>query len=527
MTSAATQRRIGRYEIVREVGRGGTAVVYLARQADLDRDVALKELAGHHASDPSFVERFLRESRVAGSLNHPNIVTVHEYFEHDGTAYIAMEYFERGSLRGALPDLTLPQVAGVLEGILAGLGHAHGRGIVHRDLKPENVMVTSSGTVKIADFGVAKVLQDAAGNPLTTSGTTVGTPAYMAPEQALATDVGPPADLYAVGVVAYEMLSGDVPFRGSDVAMAVMLQHLNEQPPPLEAARPDLDPALRAWVERLLAKAPEDRPQTAGDAWDELEEVMIRVAGPRWHRESRLSGQHPGVQAAGRSTPATARQPKPTRELPARRPRAFAIAASAVVALALLAGGIALAFALTGNGKPAASTVSHTTESRPQTTTAATRNEPLLRRVALVSGDPVSGRLRFAGDPLVAGSVHMRDADISDGHAWFEVTQKGITARTTGLRAGDPRVRVRKARGSLRIDLATDKKLDRARARRVNGRTVLVTFTKPAQTSGGSRGHTGSTGGSTGGSPPTGTTTTTETTQTQPTTPSDGVFPSG
>src|SRR5262245_49352201 len=278
MTSAATQRRVGRYEILREVGRGGTAVVYLARQSDLDRDVALKELAGLHASDPAFVERFLRESRVAGSLNHPNIVTVHEYFEHDGTAFIAMEYFERGSLRGVLAGLTLPQVAGVLEGVLAGLGHAHARGIVHRDLKPENVMVTSNGGVKIADFGVAKVLQDAAGNPLTMSGTTLGTPAYMAPEQALATDVGPPADLYAVGVLAYEMLSGDVPFHGSDVAMAIMLQHLNEPVPSLQEAAPQVDPEVCGWVERLLAKVPDDRPASAGEAWEELDEILIGIA---------------------------------------------------------------------------------------------------------------------------------------------------------------------------------------------------------------------------------------------------------
>ena len=120
MASTVPQRSVGRYEIVREVGRGGTAVVYLARQTDLDRSVALKELAGLHASDPEFVERLLRESRVAGSLNHPNIVTVHEYFEHEGTAFIAMEYFDRGSLRGWLSDLTLSQAAGVLEGVLSG-----------------------------------------------------------------------------------------------------------------------------------------------------------------------------------------------------------------------------------------------------------------------------------------------------------------------------------------------------------------------------------------------------------------------
>ena len=289
MASTVPQRSVGRYEVVREVGRGGTAVVYLARQTDLDRSVALKELAGFHASDPEFVERFLRESRVAGSLNHPNIVTVHEYFEHEGTAFIAMEYFDRGSLRGWLSGLTLRQAAGVLEGVLSGLAYAHSRGIVHRDLKPENVMVTSSGSVKIADFGLAKVMQEGAGNPLTVSGTTMGTPAYMAPEQALATDVGPPADLYAVGALAYEMFSGNVPFHGSDVPMAIMLQHLNDPVPPLATKRPDLDPGVCAWVERMLAKASEDRPRSAAEACDELDELVMGVAGPRWRRESRLT----------------------------------------------------------------------------------------------------------------------------------------------------------------------------------------------------------------------------------------------
>ena len=500
MTSAATQRQVGRYEIVREVGRGGTAVVYLARQADLDRDVALKELAGPHAADAAFVERFLRESRVAGSLNHPNIVTVHEYFEHDGGAFIAMEYFEHGSLRGMLADLTLPQVAGVLEGVLAGLGHAHARGIVHRDLKPENVMVTSNGTVKIADFGIAKVLEDTGGRPLTTSGTTLGTPAYMAPEQALAADVGPSADLYAVGVVAFEMLSGDVPFHASDVPLAIMLQHLNEVPPPLEEKRPELDPALSAWVERMLAKAPADRPGSAVDAWDQLEEVVIATAGPRWHRESRLTSSH-APTALEYSTATTARQAKSTRELPPRRRRPFSLAILVAAGLALLAGGVALGVDLARGGESGAATTTQKTESQ-STTTAVAPQTPLLTKIAFVAGDPVGVRLRLTGEPLRAGTVLVRDADISDGHAWFELTQSGISARTQGAASGDVRVRVRKAKNRLRVDLATDESLERAKVRRVDGRTIVVSFTKPpTPTSSGSTGSAGSTGsnGSTGG----------------------------
>ena len=161
-------------------------------------------------------------------------------------------------------------------------------------------MVTSSGGVKIADFGLAKVMQEGAGNPLTVSGTTMGTPAYMAPEQALATDVGPPADLYAVGVLAYEMFSGNVPFHGSDVPMAIMLQHLNDPVPPLGTKRPDLDPGVCAWVERMLAKAPEDRPRSAAEACDELDELVMGVAGPRWRRaEPADRGPPRGSHAVG------------------------------------------------------------------------------------------------------------------------------------------------------------------------------------------------------------------------------------
>ena len=185
------------------------AVVYLARQTDLDRWVALKELHPE-ARDESVVKRFLRESRLAGSLSHPNIVTVLDFFEVDGTGYIAMEYVPRGSLRPYVGALTFAQVAGVLEGVLAALTCAERDGIVHRDLKPENVMVTADGRVKLADFGIAKAT--GAASLLTATGTTLGTPHYMAPEQAMGQAVGPWTDLYSVGCMAYELVTGRLPF---------------------------------------------------------------------------------------------------------------------------------------------------------------------------------------------------------------------------------------------------------------------------------------------------------------------------
>jgi serine/threonine protein kinase len=228
-------RVVGRYELVRELGRGGTATVYLARQTDLNRLVALKELTALPVSDPSTARRFIRESRLAGSLNHPNIVTVHDFFEDHGTPYIAMEYLERGSLRPLMHELAFAQVAKALEGLLAGLAFAHARGIVHRDLKPENLMVSGDDRLKIADFGIAKVTDEAhVTTALTIKGTTIGTPTYMAPEQAMGGDIGSWTDLYAVGVIAFELLAGRPPFDTSGAPMAILLRHVNE--PPLELA---------------------------------------------------------------------------------------------------------------------------------------------------------------------------------------------------------------------------------------------------------------------------------------------------
>src|SRR3954465_6263938 len=298
-------KTVGRYEILREVGRGGMAMVYLARQSDLDRFVALKELGAFHASDPSFAQRFLRESRVAGSLSHPNIVTVHDYFEHEGTPYIAMEYVERGSLRPYVGKITPAPMGGVLEGLLAGLTNAEQNGIVHRDLKPENLMVTSDGRVKIADFGIAKATTKMqTGAFLTATGTTVGTPTYMAPEQAMAQDIGPWTDLYSVGCVAFELFTGNVPFHDSDAPMAILLRHVNEPIPPVKSIVPEVDQRISDWIEGLLVKEPSQRTQSAQDGWDDFEEILLSLLGPRWRREARLVERVEASAGAKPPTPA-------------------------------------------------------------------------------------------------------------------------------------------------------------------------------------------------------------------------------
>jgi serine/threonine protein kinase len=281
---------VGRYEILHELGRGGMATVYLARQPDLGRLVALKELGVLRAADAGLTHRFLREARMASALNHPNIVTVHDYFEHGGTPYIAMEYVDGGSLRSHVEaHRSLAQVGGALDGLLAGLAHAERHGIVHRDLKPENVLVTQDGSVKITDFGIAKasdgVLTAAA---LTATGTTLGTPAYMAPEQALGEPVTARTDLYAVGIIAYELLIGRAPFADTEAPMGVLMRQVNDTIPPVDSVRPDIDPRISAWIDGLLVKEPAARTASAEVARDGLDETLLALLGPRWTREAAL-----------------------------------------------------------------------------------------------------------------------------------------------------------------------------------------------------------------------------------------------
>ena len=217
---------------------------------------------------------------------------MHDYFEHDGTPYIAMEYIERGSLRPYVGTMNLAQIGGVLEGLLAGLAHGEQHGIVHRDLKPENLMVTSDGRVKIADFGIAKATnQMQTGAFLTATGTTVGTPTYMAPEQAMAQDIGPPTDLYSVGCMAFEMFTGRVPFHDTEAPMAILLRHVNEQIPRVKSIDPKIDQDISDWIERMLVKDPTE-------AHAERQRRVGRVRGDH-HRAARPALAPRGTAARG------------------------------------------------------------------------------------------------------------------------------------------------------------------------------------------------------------------------------------
>jgi serine/threonine protein kinase len=310
-----TGQRVGSYEIVRVLARGGMAVVYLARQPALERDVALKRV-DLDSRDPMIAHRFVREAQLAGALAHPNIVTLYDFLEADGVPYIAMEYVSGGSLRPHVGTLTRAQVFGVLDGVLAGLEHAEGHGVAHRDLKPENVLITHRGAVKLADFGIARAYS-ALTQRLTGTGLTVGTPTYMAPEQAMNESLSPSTDLYAVGVIAYELLAGRPPFEAADTPLAVLFKHVNDPPPPLTGLAPDVPKPLCEWVEWLLAKSPAERPQSAEQASVALEQLAVAELGPFWRRQAPVAAPAGDAGTAewatyGRDTPQAPPVPEPT-----------------------------------------------------------------------------------------------------------------------------------------------------------------------------------------------------------------------
>jgi serine/threonine protein kinase len=282
-------RKIGSFEVVDVLGRGGMAVVYRARQPKIGRDVALKELPFGAHGNPDGAVRFLQEARIAAALSHPNIVVVYDYFEADGHAYIAMELVDHGPLTPLMSRLSRGQSLGALEAVLSALAHASAAGIVHRDLKPANLLVARDGRIKVADFGIAKAYDATAQLGLTATGMAVGTPAYMAPEQATGADVDARTDLYATGVLAYELLLHRPPFEATLPWPTLMYKHVHEAPPDPLQVDPALPLALSEWLLRMLSKRPEDRPADAASAWSDLEEAAVEQLGWRWRRAARLT----------------------------------------------------------------------------------------------------------------------------------------------------------------------------------------------------------------------------------------------
>jgi serine/threonine-protein kinase len=246
-----------RYQVISRVGSGGMADVYCAEDLQLGRRVAVKVLHERFAEDEEFVERFRREASSAASLSHANIVSVYDRGEWGGTYYIAMEFLEGRSLDVIVREeapLTPERSIDLTEQVLRAARFAHKRGVVHRDLKPHNVIIDGEGRVKVTDFGIAR----AGASEITQTGSIMGTARYLSPEQAQGAPVGPRGDLYAIGVMLYELLTGTVPFEGDSV-VAIALRHLSEPPRPPSAIIPSISPSLDAIVLHALAKEPGQR----------------------------------------------------------------------------------------------------------------------------------------------------------------------------------------------------------------------------------------------------------------------------
>jgi serine/threonine-protein kinase len=282
--------RVGKYVIKCELGRGGMGAVYLAEHALLGREVAIKELIPKDGTGAVEVQRFMQEARALARARHPNIIQVHDLEQVGDARYLVLEYVRGRSLRQWLNTSTvpLPQVFAVMRGVLDALDYAHRRAIVHRDVKPENVLVSDEGGVKVTDFGVARLTDEAVTPAATRAGTTEGTPQNMSPEQVSTSKVDGRSDIYSAGILLYELVCGRPPFASipGEGPFTLLTKHVQTPPPPPALHRPGLDSGLERVMLKSLAKRAEERYQTGAEFAQDLAKVADRLA-PGWEHSLR------------------------------------------------------------------------------------------------------------------------------------------------------------------------------------------------------------------------------------------------
>ena len=277
----ATNTMLGEFRLLKKLGTGGMAEVYLAEQTTLRRQVAVKILRAEYFTDEQYVKRFRHEAAAAGSLNHPNIVQVYMVGEENGINYIAQEYVQGRTLKDYMNrkgPMEVKIALHILRQVASALQVASENGIVHRDIKPENILLTNKGEAKVADFGLAQLTLQGERISLTQSGLTLGTPLYMSPEQVNGQPLDARSDIYSFGIMAWQMLAGRPPFTG-ETAMSVAVKHLNDKPPAITEFRSDLPASLRDLIKRLISKRKEDRPADFAVVVNELKQIIRRSSG--------------------------------------------------------------------------------------------------------------------------------------------------------------------------------------------------------------------------------------------------------
>lgn len=274
-----TGKQLGPYQIVTPLGEGGMAAVYKAYQAAMERYVALKILPRHFADDPQFVARFEREAKLVAQLQHPHILPVFDYGQAEGYTYIVMPFVQGGTLTASLTGQPLPlsRIRQVISQVGDALDYAHARGMIHRDVKPSNVLIDERGNCLLTDFGLARIVEGS--TDLTTSGTVMGTPAYMSPEQGSGKKVGPRSDVYSLGIILYEMATGRVPFT-AETPVAVIIKHIQDPLPPARSLNPALPEGVERVILKALSKSPEDRFRSAGELVSAIQAATPDILAP-------------------------------------------------------------------------------------------------------------------------------------------------------------------------------------------------------------------------------------------------------
>lgn len=390
---------LGSYRIIKQVGQGGMATVYKAYQPSMDRNVAIKVLPRQLAESPEFAARFQQEARIIARLEHPHILPVFDFGESGGVTYFVMRYLEAGTIKTRMQagPLSLNEIDRIFTQLAEALGYAHAHGIVHRDLKPANALVDEHGNIFLTDFGIAKLLESASPR-LTQTDAILGTPAYISPEQAKAETVDKRSDIYSLGIILYEMVTGRVPFV-ADTPLAVILKHISDPLPPPSLVKADIPESVERVILKALAKEPDDRYATAGDflsAWKralEEKETIRRAPDPQPAPASRPETMTPA--------PRVSPQPAPSRT-------GWAVGCLIVACLGISVVGIGIIFFNwqgLGLGTPATGTPSPTNTSVPTQTLLPTETlAPITTGEILLEDD-------FSQDELTWGTLS--DADNS------------------------------------------------------------------------------------------------------------------